>query len=242
MSMLDSFFFMIYPYMAMIIFVVGVVYRYRQTGFKVSSLSSQFLESRDLFWSIVPFHFGLLVVFFGHLVALLVPRAVLAWNSDPLRLIILEGSALVFGFSVLIGLCMLLFRRLTHRRIAVVTTRMDIAIALLLLAQVVLGCWVALAYRWGSSWFAADLSPYLLSLFTLNPETNAVFSLPLVIKLHIIGAFTILLMVPFTRLMHFLVAPFHYIFRPYQQVIWNWDRKKIRDPATPWSEARPRNN
>jgi len=31
------------------------------------------------------------------------------------------------------------------------------------------------------------------------------------------------------------VAPLHYIVRPYQQVIWNWDRKTIRDPRVPWS-------
>ena len=119
------------------------------------------------------------------------------------------------------------------------TTRTDIAIELLLLAQVVLGCWIALGYRWGSSWFAADLTPYLRSLGTLTPETAAVFALPWVIKLHIVGAFAILLLVPFTRLVHFIVAPLHYVVRPYQQVIWNWNRKAIRDPDTPWSEARP---
>lgn len=47
---------------------------------------------------------------------------------------------------------------------------------------------------------------------------------------------------PFTRLVHILVAPLHYLSRPYQRVMWNWDRTAIRDPRTPWSEARPRNN
>ena len=89
---------------------------------------------------------------------------------------------------------------------------------------------------------AADLSPYLWSLVTLAPETGPVFALPWVIKLHIVGAFAILFMVPFSRLVHFVVAPLHYIARPYQQVMWNWDRKTIRDPGTPWSEARPRSN
>ena len=73
-------------------------------------------------------------------------------------------------------------------------------------------------------------------------ETSAVFALPWVIKLHIVGAFALMLMVPFTRLMHFVVAPLHYIGRPYQQVIWNWNRKTIRDPDTAWSKARPHNN
>jgi nitrate reductase gamma subunit len=181
-------------------------------------------------------------VFLGHLIAFLLPGATLAWNSMPMRLITLEVTAFVFGLSTLIGLMGLMYRRFTNARIRAVTTPMDIAIELLLLAQVVLGCWIAVGFRWGSSWFAADLSPYLWSLVRLAPETAAVFALPWVIKLHIVGAFAIVLAVPFSRLVHFVVAPLNYIVRPYQQVMWNWDRKTIRDPSTAWSKTRPRAN
>jgi nitrate reductase gamma subunit len=242
MNALNTFLFVALPYAAFIVFVIGFVSRYRQKGFTVSSLSSQFLEGKSLFWGTVPFHIGILVVFLGHLVAFLMPRAMLAWNAVPIRLIILEVSAFIFGLTVFIGLGVLMYRRLTNARVRAVTTGMDIVIEALLLAQVVLGLWIALGYRWGSSWFAADLTPYLWSLVRLSPETGAVFALPWVVKLHIVGAFAILLMVPFTRLMHFLVAPLHYIPRPYQQVIWNWNRRTIRDPRTAWSDARPRNN
>lgn len=239
MNVLNTFLFVAFPYVALIVFAFGVVYRHRQEGFTVSSLSSQFLEGNKLFWGTVPFHIGILVVLVGHLVAFILPGATLAWNSIPIRLIILEVTAFVFGLSVLVGLGALMFRRLTNPRIRAVTTKMDIAIELLVLAQVVLGCWIAIGFRWGSSWFAADLTPYLWSLVTLTPETAAVFALPWVIKLHIVGAFAILFMIPFTRLVHFLVAPLNYIVRPYQLVMWNWDRKVIRDPSAPWSKARP---
>ena len=239
MNALNTFLFVAFPYVAVIVFVVGVAYRYSQKGFTVSSLSSQFLEGKKLFWGTIPFHIGILVVFFGHLTAFLLPRATLAWNSIPVRLIALEVTGFVFGLSMLVGLAALMVRRFTNPRIRAVTTKTDVAIELLLLAQVVLGCWIALGFRWGSSWFAADLSPYLLSLVKLTPETGAVFALPWVIKLHIVGAFAILFMVPFSRLVHFVVAPLHYITRPYQQVIWNWDRKSIRNPNMPWSKTRP---
>ncbi len=242
MNALNTFLFVAFPYVAVIVFVFGVAYRYRQKGFTVSSLSSQFLEGKKLFWGVIPFHIGILVVFFGHLAAFLLPGATLAWNSIPVRLIILEVTAFAFGLSMLVGLGALMVRRVTNPRIRAVTTKMDIAIELLLLAQVVLGCWIAIGFRWGSSWFAADLSPYLWSLVTLTPETGPVFALPWVIKLHIVGAFAILFMVPFTRLVHFVVAPLHYIVRPYQLVMWNWDRKVIRDPSAPWSKARPNNS
>lgn len=190
----------------------------------------------------MPFHLGLLVIFLGHLTTFLFPRATLTWNSQPVRLIILEVTAFTLGATVLAGLLTLMVRRIFNPRIRAVSTKMDFAIEILLLAQVVLGCWIALGYRWGASWFAADLSPYLWSLVRLAPETEAVVALPLVIKLHVAGAFLIVFLVPFTRLAHFIVAPLDYLVRPYQQVRWNWDRKLIRSPKNAWSRARPRNN
>lgn len=237
---LNLFLFVGLPYAALVICAAGLFYRYRQKGFTVSSLSSQFLEGKSLFWGTVPFHVGILVVFFGHLSAFLFPRATLAWNSVPVRLIILEVTAFTFGLTVLVGLGALMYRRFTKARIRAVTSVMDLVLELLVLVQVVFGLWIALGYRWGASWFAADLSPYLWSLLKLAPETSAVFALPWVIKVHIVGAFLLVLIVPFTRLVHFFVAPLHYIARPYQQMIWNWDRRTIRDPETPWSEARPK--
>lgn len=242
MSALNPLLFVALPYVALVVCCVGMIYRYRRRGFTVSSLSSQFLEGRSLFWGTVPFHVGILVVFLGHLTAFLLPDATLAWNRVPVRLIILEVTAFTFGLTVFVGLVALMIRRLTNPRIRAVTTPTDILLEVLLLAQVILGLWIALGYRWGASWFAADLSPYLWSLLTLSPETAAVFALPPVIRLHVAGAFLILLILPFTRLAHILVAPLHYLIRPYQQVIWNWDRTTVRDPRTAWSTTRPHNN
>ena len=242
MDALNNFFFVAMPYVALMTFIVGVIYRYKKTGFKYSSLSTQFLEGKKAFWGTVPFHVGILIVLLGHLVTFLFPQATLMWNSNPFRLIVLEGIAFTFGLSLLLALSGLFIRRFVNSRIRIVTTKMDIAILLLLLVQVALGCWIALAYRWGSSWFASDLAPYLWSIVMLNPQITAIVAMPLAIKLHIIGAYTIILIFPFTRLVHLLVAPLHYIARPYQVVIWYWDRKKIRSASTPWSEARPFNN
>jgi len=241
-NLFNNFFFIALPYIAVIVFLVGTIYRYRSTSFKYSSLSSQFLEGKKLFWGSIPFHIGILVVFLGHVTAFMFPRETLLWNSEPVRLIILEVSAFIFGLSVLFGLIMLFVRRITNARLRVVTTKMDIFIELFLIVEVILGCWIALGYRWGSSWFAADLSPYLWSIVKLSPQIDAVSAMPVVIKLHIIIAFSIILIFPFTRLVHFLVAPLHYLVRPYQVVMWNWDRKAIRDPNTPWSPTPPKNN
>ena len=242
MDLLNNFLFIALPYIAIVVFFVGAIYRYRAKGFKVSSLSSQFLEGGGIYIFAVLFHWGILVVFLGHLIAFLFPQATLAWHSSAVRLIADEIVIFTFGLSVLIGLTALFIRRMSSPRIWVVTSRMDIVIELLLLAQIVFGLWIALGYRWGYYWFASDMSPYLWSILKLNPQIEAVGAMPWVIKTHIVGAFVIVGMIPFTRLVHFLVAPFHYIWRPYQRVVWYWDRKRVRDPLTPWTETRPRNN
>jgi nitrate reductase gamma subunit len=219
------FFFVVLPYLALLSLLLGSIYRYRYSGFQVSSLSSQFLESKQLYFGSRPFHWGLIFLFFGHLVAFLTPRAVLAWNRVPLRLHILEITAFAFGLMVLVGLILLIIRRVKTKRLYVVTTRMDIFVYLLLLVQVITGLWTAYFFRWGSSWFATVLTPYLYSIFKFNPDVAAVTQLPFMIRLHIVSAFVLVGMIPFTRFMHFLVYPFAYLWRPYQLVIWNYRKK-----------------
>ncbi len=242
MQSLDTFLYTGLPYIALVVFFVGTIWRYRATTFKYSSLSSGFLEKRTLFWGSMPFHWGILTLFFGHLIAFLIPSGVLAWNSEPVRLLILEVTAFTFGLSVLWGLITLATRRLSSARIRSVTNVMDIVILLLLLAQTVLGLWTAANFRWGSSWFASSLTPYLRSIFIFQPDASAIIAMPLSIKLHVIGAYLIVLLIPFTRLVHLLVVPLHYLWRPYQRVLWNWDRHKIRDARSGWTQTRSKNN
>ncbi|PIW70248.1 MAG: respiratory nitrate reductase subunit gamma [Ignavibacteriales bacterium CG12_big_fil_rev_8_21_14_0_65_30_8] len=242
MNILYNFLFIALPYVSLTVFLIGTIYRYKGTKFKFSSLSSQFLEGKTLFWGSVPFHFGILFLFFGHLIAFLIPGTVIAWNSEPLRLVFLEVTGFVFGLSALVGMINLFFRRNTNERIKVVTSKMDNIIELLIIAQIILGLWIAFGFRWGSSWFSSVLSPYLWSIFNLNPNIEAVTTMPLIIQLHISLAFVIVLLIPFTRLVHLLVPPLHYLWRPYQRVIWNWDRKKVRDPKETWSVTKPKNN
>jgi nitrate reductase gamma subunit len=242
MNLLNNFFFIALPYMALIIFIIGSIYRYKFTKFKYSSLSSQFLETQQLYWGSQPFHWGISFIFFGHLIAFLFPHSILLWNQMPVRLLILELTAFVAGIMTLIGLSGLFFRRMTHKRIRIVTSKMDVALEVILLSQIFLGLWVAYSYRWGSSWFAVVLSPYLKSIFYFDPQINAVAAMPVVVQLHIIFGFIIVMLIPFTRLVHFLVYPLSYLWRPYQKVIWNWNRKKIRSTKTKWQINRPLNN
>jgi nitrate reductase gamma subunit len=212
--------FVVLPYLAMFIFFLGTIWRYRHEPFTYSSFSSQFLENRQHFWALVPFHYGIVIVLLGHIVAFLIPRQVLAWNSRPLRLYVLETSALIFGLLTLIGLIGCIHRRLTVSKVRAVTTPMDWFVFTLLLVQVASGVYVAVFHAWGSSWFAAAAVPYLWSLVRLNPDLSFIAAMPLVVKLHVVMAYTIIGVTPFTRLVHVLVAPTPYLWRKNQVVRW----------------------
>jgi len=234
---MDILLFGAFPYVAIVVFFIGTIWRY-QTGFKYSSLSSQFLETKKLFLSSVPFHVGILVILTGHFIGFLFP----SWftSAGGGGIISFETITLAFGLSAIAGLIFLMIRRFQNERIMTVTTKMDILIEFVLLVQFGLGIWIAVELRWGSQWYAAVMVPYLRSIFTLDPNISAVSAMPIAVQLHVIGAFLFILLIPFTRLVHFLVAPFHYITRPYQIVRWYWDKKAIRDTDTPWTTTRPK--
>lgn len=217
---LDQFFFLALPYVAFFTFFFVTIERYRNRKFTYSSLSSQFLENQQHFWGLVPFHYGILVVITGHIVAFLVPREILWWNSRPLRLYILEGSALVFAILAAVGLVAAIIRRASVSKLRKVTSPIDWVLFLLLLVQILTGIEVAVRYPWGSSWFATSATPYLWSLARLSPDLSYVTPLPWAVKGHIINAYLLILLFPFTRLVHILVIPNPYLWRKPQVVRW----------------------
>ena len=223
---LDQFLFAAFPYVALLVFLIVSIQRYRAQSFTFSSLSSQFLENKQHFWGMVPFHYGILTVLAGHVVAFLIPRSILLWNQSPLRLYVLEISALAAGILTVIGLISLLVRRFSNPKIRVVTSVGDVILYFLLLVQIVSGVLVAIFHSWGSNWFATALSPYLWSLVKCAPDISYVATMPHLVKLHIINAFLVIAFFPFTRLVHILVIPNPYLWRKTQVVRWYKDAPK----------------
>ena len=132
------------------------------------------------------------------------------------------------GLIALFGVIILMRRRMVNKRLMVVTSKMDRVVLFVLLMQVLAGVSIAVMYRWGANWYAASMAPYLQSLFLLKPNLAYVAPMPLLVKFHIVNGFFIVLLIPFTRFLHFLVVPLQYPFRNWQIVMWNWDPKKVR--------------
>lgn len=239
--LLDLLSFAVLPYVALFTFLLVSIQRYRRNPFTYSSLSSQFLENGQHFWGLVSFHYGILALFIGHLVGLLLPRQVLWWNSRPARLYVLELSALVFGLMTLIGLCSAVHRRIFNSKARIVTTTADWIVLALLILQAAAGIYIAVLHPWGSSWFAASAAPYILSVFKFNPDVSYLTTLPWSVKLHFINAWIIIAFFPFTRLVHVIVAPIPYLWRKPEVVRWYgmrridpvWKRRGSRGIAIP---------
>lgn len=227
---LDQLMFVALPYVALFTFFLMTIYRYRARSFSYSSLSSQFLENKQHFWAVVPFHYGILVITLGHIIAFLIPRSILMWNSHPVRLYILEVASFAFGVLTLAGLVGIIWRRATKSKVRQVTSVNDWIIYAMLLAQIVSGVGIALFHPWGSSWFATNLSPYLWSIFLLDPDIGYVTAMPFLVKFHIVLAFLTIGFFPFTRLVHILVIPNPYLWRKPQVVRW-YRRSKQTPPA-----------
>lgn len=219
--MLDQFLFIGFPYAAVLIAVVVVTLRMTGRAFTVTSLSSQFLEGGQLFWGSNLWHFGVLGVLLGHLIGVVMPNQLLAWNARPVRLFILEATGLALALMALVGTVLLIWRRFSVAKVRVVTSRMDYAVLFFLLLQVASGIEIALRLRWGSSWYAANAAPYLYSLIKFQPRPEFILPLPWDARLHILNAFLLILLTPFSRLIHALPVPLPYYWRRPQLVIWN---------------------
>jgi nitrate reductase gamma subunit len=221
--------FQVFPYVALALVVIVTFQRMRAKPFSVSSLSSQLLERKKLFFGSIPFHWGILVVLAGHLVALVIPQELLLWNAVPIRLYLLEITGLGLAIWALGGLLILLYRRLSEKRVRVVTTPMDVVVLLLLGVSIVTGILTAVQHRYGSYWFPAVFTPYVWSILSLRPRPELLADLPGVIQFHVFNFWLLLTVFPFTRLVHIITLPLGYLWRPWQIVIWV---RRTRRPVT----------
>lgn len=224
---MDNFLFIAFPYVAVILGVGFGIYRNARVRFTYSSLSSQLLENKGLFWGSVPWHYGITLVLLAHLIPFIIPGFAAYVFSDPIRLVILELIGLAFSFTTALGLIVLIGRRLPGvSRAQAVTSWMDVLVLILFAVQVASGIGLALFNRWGSLWFLSSVVPWLRSLVLLHPDISRVSVLPFYIRLHILFGFLLILVFPFSRLVHIFTIPLEYLRRPYQKVIWYRDPRR----------------
>jgi nitrate reductase gamma subunit len=222
-SYLHTFLFSAYPYICMVVFLVGSLARFDRDQYTWKSDSSQMLRTGTLRWGSTLFHVGILFLFFGHTVGLLTPH----WLYEPFispaqkQLVAIVAGG-VAGVVCFIGLTLLIHRRIFDPRIRLTSHRTDLAILIILWVQLTIGL-ITLPYSFSHSdgGVMLVLSDWAQRVFTFRVgAAEGLIALDWPYKVHLVLGMTIFLLFPFSRLVHVWsgFATVAYLFRSPQVV------------------------
>ncbi|GAA3766291.1 respiratory nitrate reductase subunit gamma [Microbacterium kribbense] len=219
MNALDMLLWVAFPYIAIAVFIVGHIWRYRYDKFGWTTRSSQTYENGLLRWGSPMFHFGILFVLVGHLVGLLIPREWLYAIGITEHLYHIGATALGTAAAVLtlVGLTILIYRRRTVGPVFLATTTMDKVMYVFLGATLVFGTLATFMHQlFGPGYnYRETISPWVRSIILFQPQPDLMASAPLMFQIHALTATALFILWPFTRLVHVFSAPVQYLFRPY---------------------------
>jgi nitrate reductase gamma subunit len=219
MSYAGIFVWVVLPYVAIVLFVAGHVWRYRHDQYGWTSRSTQLLESRWLAWGSILFHYGALFAIAGHLLGILIPSQVTAFfgvDEHAYHLLsVVAGSAA--GIATVIGLVILIARRAYFPRVRRTTTPVDVAMYVLLTLVITLGMIETIGYGViaGGYDYRETVGIWFRGLFYMSPHPELMAAAPLVYQLHAAAAWFLFALWPFSRLVHVWSVPWQYIGRPY---------------------------
>ena len=212
-----------YPYLCLTVFLLGSLLRFDREQYTWKASSSQFLRRGQLRWGSNLFHVGILMIFAGHFIGLLTPIQIfdalgIAHSAKQMLAIVAGGVA---GLMCLVGILLLVHRRLADPRISSTSSFSDTAILLLLLAQLVLGLctiFVSLGHLDGHE--MVKFMTWAQGVLTLQGDAwMQVADVNPIFKAHLFLGMTIFLVFPFTRLVHVWSAPIWYLGRQGYQVV-----------------------
>ncbi len=221
MNHLHQFAFQIYPYIAVAVLLVGSWARFDRAMYTWRTGSSQLLSDKGMRLGSNLFHIGVLAILAGHLVGLLTPHAVyekfITPSQKQLMAMVVGG---LFGVVCFIGIGILLVRRLTNPRVRATGSFADTLVLVLLFVQLTLGM-VSIAFSAGhmDGGVMIRLSEWAQHIVTFRwGAADFITDVHWVYKAHVFLGMTLLLIAPFTRLVHIWSIPVSYLWRPYQVV------------------------
>lgn len=167
------------------------------------------------------FHIGILLLFVGHVVGLLTPPSIYHTVIDTqTKQVVAMSFGGAFGIYCLLGMNILVKRRLTDPRVRATSNFSDIFILLLIYVQLILGLltiFASASHLDGSQMLL--LGDWAQRIVTFRSGAAEVLSpVSIFYKAHIFVGLTMFLCFPFTRLVHIWSAPIWYLGRSYQLV------------------------
>jgi nitrate reductase gamma subunit len=222
MSNLNNFLFGVYPYIAIMICIVASIIRFDREAYTWKADSSQMLSGKGFRLASNLFHVGVIFILLGHFVGLLTPESIyhhFISSADKQLVAMVSGG--FFGVLCLIGLLMLIKRRLTDDRVRASSKFSDIMILWMLLVQLVLGLltiFISMDHLDGSVMILLGNWAQNIVTFQASAAAASIEPVHVIYKLHVFVGLTMILFVPFTRLVHVISAPIWYLGRRYQIV------------------------
>lgn len=219
MTYLDIFLWVIFPYITLTVFVLGHIYRYNTDQFGWSAKSSEFLEMRRLKWGSILFHWGIIFVFFGHVAGILIPKGF--YNLIGVTEHMYHFGALWFGgaagLACVIGGALLWLRRTSVKRISKNSHFTDYLSLIVLGVVILVGFTNTIGYSatGGTFDYRDVIGPWFRGILTFRPNPAYMALAPLGFQLHVLLAFLLFAIWPFTRLVHVWSLPLTYLKRKY---------------------------
>ena len=216
---MNTFLWIIVAYVAIAIFIGGHMWRYRYDKFGWTTRSSQLYENRLLRLGSPLFHFGILLVILGHVGGILIPESAtraIGISEDAYHAAAVTLGT-ISGVMTLTGIAILIYRRRTTGPVFSATTRNDKFMYVLLVAALVAGlATTVLGNITGHPHdYRLTVAPYFRSVFYFRPHTDLIASAPVGFQIHVMIAWVLFAVWPFTRLVHVFSAPVGYLTRPY---------------------------
>ncbi|MGP3957567.1 respiratory nitrate reductase subunit gamma [Nonomuraea sp. 3N208] len=206
------------PYITIVIFVGGLIWRYRYDKFGWTTRSSQLYESRLLRLASPLFHYALLVVIVGHITGLLIPRT---WtDAIGVSNYAYHVNALTWGgiagLATLVAVGLLIYRRRTTGPVFMATTKNDKTMYAVLTLAIFSGVVTTVAgFVPSEVSYRTTVGPWFRGVLTLQPDVMAMGQASGLYKVHTLIGMVLIVLFPFSRLVHALSAPLGYLFRPY---------------------------
>jgi len=222
LNWLQIFLFGVYPYVALTIAIIGTRVRFDLSQYSWKTGSTQMLRTKNMRLASNLFHVGIIVVLLGHLFGMLTPhflydRFISAGHKQILAVVV-GGIAGVFCWF---GLVMLMWRRFTDDRISNTSSFSDKLILVLLFIQLNLGLLsIFTSVKHLDGLTMLNLAGWAQDITILRPWHAAarIEQTDLIYQLHMALGITLVMIFPFTRLIHIISAPIWYLGRRYQIV------------------------
>ncbi len=223
MHFLNIFIFSYFPYISILIFILGSVFRYENNQYSWKSSSSQLLHNKLFFLSSNLFHFGILFLIFGHFFGLLTPHSIYSnFITAEHKQMLAMFSGGVAGFFCFIGLTLLIYRRISNDRVNSNSNSSDLYVLFLLYVQLILGLFsIVISYSHiDNPSTMISLANWVQGIFTFSPNLY-LYVIPenFIFKAHLFLGMIILVFFPFTRLVHVFSFPYLYFLRHGYQIV-----------------------